>query len=135
MTLFEMKENLSTLQAAINADAEWIASKAADPATEMEKINEKKAHRDELQSRYDMLKAEHDAQEARQKAAVQTKAAMGEKEQKIASKAAFYRDAMNGQTKKAYEGLGAIPAANADLGSGDKLLPTKSLQRAPDRAL
>lgn len=124
MTLFEIKEKMATLQAAIQADAEWIAEKAADPSVSMEDITAKKAHRDELQSRFDMLKAENDDMEARQKANVQAKAALGDKEQKIASKAAFYRDAMNGQTKKSYEGLGAIPAADSDLGTGDKLLPT-----------
>ena len=49
---------------------------------------------------------------------------MSEKDQLIASKAAFYRDALNGNLKKSYEGLGAIPANTADLGYGEKLLPT-----------
>ena len=61
ITLFELKEKLVGLQAAITADAEWIAEKAANPETPMEEINKKKAHRDELQARYELLKAEHDA--------------------------------------------------------------------------
>lgn len=68
MTLFEMKEKMATLQAAIAADAAWIAEKAADASISIEDINAKKSHRDELQNRYDMLKSEHDAMEARQRA-------------------------------------------------------------------
>lgn len=127
--LFELKEKMATLQAAIAEDAAWIAEKAADPSTPMEEINAKKAHRDETQERYDIIKAQHDEMEAKQRAAVQQKAAAepaDEKSAKIKAKAAFYRAVFSGQAinQKTYEGLGAIPAANADLGSGDKLLPT-----------
>lgn len=130
MTLFEMKEKLNTLKSAILADANWLAEKAADPSTKMEEIKEKQAHRDELQARYDTLKAEHDRMEAEQKAAVAAQAVadgnMTAEQNLIAAKAAFYRAVFSGKAidTKAYEGLGAIPAANADLGSGDKLLPT-----------
>lgn len=128
MTLFEMKEKMATLQAAIAADAAWIAEKAADASVAMEDITAKKAHRDELQSRYDMLKSEHDAMEARQRAELENHdvaAPMTDKERGIKAKAAFYRAALTGSNiKKAYEGLGAIPANDADLGHGDSLLPT-----------
>lgn len=124
MTLFELKENMATLRTAIESDANWISEKAADPAISMEEINAKKQHRDELQSRFDMLKSEHDTIEARQRESVKAQSASTEKGDKVKAKAAFYRDAFKGDTKKAYEGLGAIPAANADLGNGDKLLPT-----------
>lgn len=126
MTLFELKEKMATLQAAIAADAEWISEKAADPSVSIDEINAKKAHRDETQSRLDMIKAEHDRLEAAQKAALQQKKTaepVTEKDKKIAVKAAFYRDALNGVTGKSYEGLGAIPANSADLGYGEHLLP------------
>lgn len=122
MTLFELKEKMATLQASINADAEWIAEKAADPAIEMKDIEAKKAHRDELQSRFDMLKAEHDQMEATQKAAVEQNSVP--ENGKVSAKAKFYRDALNGVRAKSYEGLGAIPANTADLGYGENLLPT-----------
>ena len=128
MTLFEIKEKMATMQAAILADANWLAEKAADPTVKMDEINEKKAHRDEMQSRYDLLKAEHDALEKKQLEDLVNQgnkaAGMTEKDAKVKVKANFYRDAISGVTGKTYEGLGAIPAANADLGSGDKLLPT-----------
>ena len=130
MTLFELKEKMATLKAAILADANWLAEKAADPNTKMEEIKEKQDHRDELQVRYDTLKAEHDRMEAEQRQNVAAKAVadgnVTAEQNLIAAKAAFYRAIFAGKDvdTKAYEGLGAIPAANADLGTGDKLLPT-----------
>ena len=130
MTLFELKEKMATLKAAILADANWLAEKAADPNTRMEEIKEKQDHRDELQVRYDTLKAEHDRMEAEQRQKVAAKAVadgnVTAEQNLIAAKAAFYRAIFAGKDvdTKAYEGLGAIPAANADLGTGDKLLPT-----------
>ena len=128
MTLFELKEKMATLKAAILADANWLAEKAADPNTEMKDIEEKQAHRDDLQKRYDTVKAEHDRMEAEQRAelAVQDGVGAGMTAEKalITAKAAFYRAALTGgDTKKAYEGLGGIPAATADLGHGENLLP------------
>lgn len=43
----------------------------------------------------------------------------------LKAKANFYRTALTGgDVRKAYEGLGALPAGTADLGNGDRLLPT-----------
>ena len=123
-TLFELKENIATLNAAINSDAEWIAEKAADPSVAMDEITAKKTHRDELIARRDMLKAQHDELETSQKSNVAKQSAMTEKDKKICAKANFYRAVLTGgDVKKTYEGLGGIPAANADLGYGSNLLP------------
>ena len=123
-TLFELKEKMAELSASIKADAEWIAEKAADPATPMDEINAKKAHRDDLQTRFNEIKGVHDEMEAMQRESVKTETKMSEKDVLLASKAAFYRDAFAGNVKKSYEGLGAIPVNTADLGYGEKLLPT-----------
>ena len=126
MTLFELREKMATLQSAINADAQFIAEKAADPSVPMEEITAKQAHLDDLQKRFDMLKAQADAEEARQREALanQQKQLNGTPaNDKIAAKAAFYRDAFAGVRGKTYEGLGGIPASNADLGNGSALLP------------
>lgn len=135
MTLFEMKEKLNTLKSAILADANWLAEKAADPSTKMEEIKEKQAHRDELQARYDTLKAEHDRMEEEQRVSVAIDAGKGagmtEKDVRIKAKANLYRALLTGNTaeiQKAYTALGAIPAMDADLGNGSKLLPT-NMQR------
>ncbi|MBR4472522.1 MAG: phage major capsid protein [Oscillospiraceae bacterium] len=127
MNLFELKEKMATLKAAILADANWLAEKAADPSTPKEDIEAKKAHRDDLQMRYDTVKAEHDRLEEEQRVAVAAKAVADgtiTPEQNLKeAKGAFYRDALTGNVKKTYEGLGAIPANSADLGYGEHLLP------------
>lgn len=127
MTLFELKEKRAALEEQIRADAEWIAKNAADPAVPIDDVNAKKAHRDEIQTRLDMITAEHDALEKAEREAVEKKAAQepqNDTQRHIKNKAAFYRAAMTGgDVKKAYEGLGAIPTASADLGYGENLLP------------
>lgn len=131
VTLFELKEKMATLNAQIAADADWIAEKAADPTVEMKEITEKQKHRDELVTRRDMLKGQHDEMEEQQRAAVALKGGSGsgmtEKDVTLKSKATFYRAVATGDreaSKKAYEGLGGIPAGSADMGSGSNLLPT-----------
>lgn len=128
MTLFELKEKMASIGEAIHADGAWIAEKSGDPTVKMEDLEAKKTHKDELQKRFELLKAEHDQMEAAQKEAVKRQADTGEaseKEKHMKAKATFYRTAMTGgDIKKAYEGLGAIPAATADLGTGEHLLPT-----------
>ena len=51
-----------------------------------------------------------------------------EKTKLLKAKGEFYKAVLTGESPrevfKAYEMLGAIPAADADLGYGDKLLPT-----------
>lgn len=128
-TLFELKEKMHNLDVEIGSIAEYIADKAGDPNTPMAEINEKKAKRDELVQRRDMLKAEHDAMEEAQRNEVAMKNGKGngltEKDVAIKAKAALYRTALTGgDVKKAYEGLGGIPVNTADLGYGENLLPT-----------
>lgn len=127
-TLFEMKEKLHQLQGEMDAVREYIAEKAADSTVKVEELKEKEQKLKDFEYRYNTLKAEHDAEEERQRAEVAMKAGSGgglsEKDVIIKSKAAFYRAAiLGGDVRKAYEGLGALPAANADLGHGDNLLP------------
>ena len=131
VTLFDLKEKMATLNAQVAADAEWIAEKAADPTTSMEDINAKKTHREDLTSRYNLLKAQHDEMEEQQRQALTTqqKSVSGntEKDVLVKTKAAFYRGVAFGDkegVKKTYTGLGAIPAGSADFGSGSNLLPS-----------
>lgn len=131
MTLFELKEKMATMKAAIKADADWISEKAGDPTTPMDEINAKKQHRDEMQVRYDMLKAEHDAMEEAQRTSIAMQAGKGagmdEKQVRTKAKADYFRALATGDeasVRKAYSLLGAIPAADSDLGNGSKLLPT-----------
>ena len=131
MTLFEMKEKIFALENERKGIADYINEKAADPNTPIEEIEAKQKKMDELTKRIDILQKSHDVEEKRQKAALAMQSGGGagtgmtEKDAKIKAKADFYRDAIMGTISgKSYEGLGAIPAATADLGNGDKLLPT-----------
>jgi len=130
MTLFEMKEKIFSLENERKGIADYINEKAADPNTPIEDIEAKQKKMDELTKRIEILQKSHDVEDKRQKAAVAMQngggagTGMTEKEAKIKAKADFYRDAISGVVGKTYEGLGAIPAADADLGKGDKLLPT-----------
>lgn len=131
MTLFEMKEKIFSLENERKTIADYINEKAADPNTKIEEIEEKQKKMDELTKRIDILQKSHDVEEKRQRAVLAMQngggagTGMTEKEAKIKVKADFYRDAITGNMAgKSYEGLGAIPANTADLGNGDKLLPT-----------
>lgn len=129
MTLFEMKEKLHELHTERKSLADWIAEKAADPTAKMEEIDAKQAKVDELSRRIELLQKAHDDEETRQHDAVAAQnigmnAGKTEKDAQIKVKAKFYRAALlGGDVKKAYEGLGAIPTATADLGTGENLLP------------
>jgi HK97 family phage major capsid protein len=129
MTLFELKEKLATMNAAIKADADWIAEKAADPTISMEDITAKTKHRDELVTRRDLLQKEHDETESTQRKALENHPNTGnpDKDNLVKAKAAFYRSVAFGDkegAKKTYSALGAIPAGSADFGSGSNLLPS-----------
>lgn len=129
MTLFEMKEKLFALKNERKSIADWIAEKAADPNIPMDDIKAKNTKMEELTSRIDILQKAHDDEEESQRKALAMQngggANMTEKDVRIKAKADFYRAALSGgDVKKAYEGLGALPASNADLGYGENLLPT-----------
>lgn len=130
MTLYAMKEKMSEVSQQLNAEADWIAEHAGDPGTNMEDLEKRIQKRDELKKRFDALKETHDAEEARSKEQVQKKAHI-EADPKLTLKQAkgeFYKSALLGgdftKVVKTYEGLGALPSGNADLGYGDRFLPT-----------
>ncbi|MDO5764173.1 MAG: phage major capsid protein [Elusimicrobiales bacterium] len=130
MTLFEMKEKLYTIQQERKSVADWLAEKATDPSIAMDAINEKQKRLEELNQRIGIMEKAVADEEAAQKAKLAAQmgggpgTGMSEKDAMTHKKAAFYRAVLTGgDVKKAYEGLGAIPAGNADLGSGDHLLP------------
>ena len=131
-TIFELNEKLAQLGAQISADAEWIAENAANPATKMEDIEKKTAHRDDTQVRFDLLKAERDKMEDEARAQIKLQEAIkeqnsgtGDKNKRAEQRGEFYKAVLTGDgLKKAYEMLGGIPANSADLGYGDRLIPT-----------
>ena len=131
MNLLEMKRAMKMYEDQRKALADAVANMSADPTASMDDIRAKKAELAEMEERITNLKARHDDLEAREMAdlAAQKGAedVISGKDAGIKAKAAFYRAVLTGQAvdRKTYEGLGAIPAADADLGTGDKLLPTQ----------
>lgn len=125
--LFEMKSTLAGLVSDRKGVSDWIDEKAGDPTVKMEDLEAKQAQVEDYTKRIKMLqdsiKREEDAQRAHV-AAQEVAKSGGADQELVRAKAAFYRAAANGgDLSKAYEGLGAIPAADADLGNGSKLLP------------
>lgn len=128
MNLFEMKSAISGLENDRKSLSDWIDEKAADPTTKMEELEEKQAKIEEITKRLDILKASAAREEEIQRARVAAKEVAkkgGVDQEYIKNKAAFYRAAIRGgDLSKAYEGLGGLPANDADLGNGSNLLPT-----------
>lgn len=130
MTLFELKEKLYGIQQERKSVADWLAEKATDPGVAMEDINQKQKRLEELNQRIGIMEKAVAEEEENQRMKVAAQmgggpgTGMSEKDAMIHKKAAFYRAVLTGgDAKKAYEGLGGIPAASADLGNGDRLLP------------
>ena len=125
-TIFDMRNDKNQLELDRKSLLDWIDANASDPAVKMEDIEAKQAQADELTKRINILagsiKREEDIQKSR---LAVSGGSLSEKETRIKAKADFYRAAMmGGDIAKAYEGLGAIPTSDADLGTGEKLLPT-----------
>lgn len=130
MTLFEMKEKLFALQNERKGIADWLAEKAADPNIPMDDIKDKQKKMADLSERITIMQKAHDEEEDAQRKRMAMHqgggagTGMTEDEVRIKAKADFFRAALTGgNVSKAYEGLGGIPAASADLGNGDHLLP------------
>ena len=126
-TIFELESRKANLAEELANIKEFILAKSDDPNFPMEELEKKQKQADEFQKRIAMLENSiKEAKDIRKKAlAMQTGDTLGEKEMRAKAKADFYRAAFGmGDMSKAYEGLGAIPTGDADLGSGDKLLPT-----------
>lgn len=129
MTMFEMRDNLNKLEIDRKSLLDWIDSKAADPSVKMEEIEAKQAQAEELTKRINLLAASIQREEEKQRVAVAVNkgAAMTDKDVRIKAKAEAFRALAGGDksaVEKAYSALGAIPALDADLGNGSKLLPT-----------
>ena len=128
MTIFAMQEKRATLVSELETVKEFILEKSADATFPMEELTEKKDRAEMLKQRIGILDDSIKEAEDAQRLSVATKNggdSMTAEEAELKTKANFYRTALGGgDTSKAYEGLGAIPANTADLGTGDKLLPT-----------
>ena len=126
-TVFELEQKKATIAQELATVKEYIVDKSADPNTPIEELDKQKAKAEEFQKRMGFVEsALNEARENQKKAlAMQSGSNLDEKAMRLKAKADFYRAAiLGGDISKAYEGLGGIPATTADLGNGDKLLPT-----------
>jgi HK97 family phage major capsid protein len=124
-TLYELKQNLATIGQQLQKVENQLAEKAIDPNATMEEIQALQKSRDDLKMRFDVIKQQHDALEAEQKAKFEAnndlKSISDPKERTIKAKAELIRATMQGKPVPA-----DIRAALGDRNStgGEKFLPT-----------
>lgn len=68
MTLFELKQNMATLAEQLGKTEKSMTQKAIDPKVSTEELNQLQTTKADLKQRFDLLKEQHDALEAEQKA-------------------------------------------------------------------
>ncbi|MED0649761.1 phage major capsid protein [Aeribacillus pallidus] len=98
-TLYELKQNLATVGQQLKKVEEELAAKAIDPNATMEDIQALQKSRDDLKMRFDVIKEQHDALEAEQKAKFEAKNGINSvddpKEKVIKAKAELIRATIN----------------------------------------
>jgi HK97 family phage major capsid protein len=123
-TLYELKQNLATIGQQLQKVENQLAEKAIDPNATMEEIQALQKSRDDLKMRFDVIKQQHDALEAEQKAKFEAnndlKSISDPKERIIKAKAELIRATMQGKPVSA-----DVRAALGDRNStgGEKFLP------------
>ncbi len=132
-TLYGLKEKLAMIGAELKAANDELTDMAANPSVAMEKIKEQKARVESLETRFNLIKADHDRKESEDKARMKAGGiakATDDKSRLIAAKAAFYRAALLKQPipQEAVSLLGAqagtmisLPAGGGT--GGENLLP------------
>lgn len=125
-TLFELKQNLATIGQQLQKVEGELAQKAVDPNATMEEIKALQQSKSDLKMRFDVIKEQHDALEAEQKAKFQQnkgiQAIEDPKQKVIEAKAELIRATMTGKplSEDVRQALGdnTNPATG-----GEKLLP------------
>lgn len=132
-TLFALKEKLANVGEELAKVSAELVDKAANAAIPIEEVKELQGKKDSLQTRFDLIKEQHDKLEAEQKAKLRQDkitAAPTDEARLIAAKAEFIRAKILGRemSPEAKEILAtatplrALPAA--DPNTGQYLLPT-----------
>lgn len=126
-TLFEMKQNLSTIGQQVAKIDTDLTAKAVDPQATREDIKALQDQKLDMQARFDVLKAQHDAMEKEQAARFAEKPkALGEtfdpKERQVKAKAELIKAALRNQQvdPEVYATLGD---RNTPASGGENLLP------------
>lgn len=122
-TIFELKQDLTTVGNQIQKTKDEISQKAADPSVDVEELNQLNKTAADLQQRFDIIKGQHDQLEAEQKASL-TKGtfttAEDPKQKLIDAKAELIRAAMN--QKPLRDEVVQVLGDNST-SKGDKFLP------------
>lgn len=127
-TLYELKQNLITIGQQLQKVESDLAEKAVDPKATIEEIQSLQKSRDDMKMRFDVIKQQHDALEAEQKAKLEAqmaaqkdlKAIDDPKERLIKAKAALIRATMRGKPIPT-DVLAALGDNNST--GGEKFLP------------
>lgn len=123
-TLYELKQNLATIGQQLQKVENQLAEKAVDPNATMEEIQALQKSRDDLKMRFNVIKQQHDALEAEQKAKFEANNNLesidNPKERIIKAKAELIRATMQGKPVPV-----DVRAALGDRNStgGEKFLP------------
>lgn len=125
-TLYEMKQNLSTVGQQLEKVEKQLGEKAIDPNASTEDIRTIQKTRDDLKQRFDIIKEQHDEMQAEQQAKFKQDESfnvLSEDEKKQKAKAEFIRASLlNRPVKDEVKQIIAIPAGNET--GGDNFLPT-----------
>lgn len=123
-TLFELKQAMATIGQQLQKTEGELATKAIDPSASLEDIQAMQKTKEDLQARFNVIKEQHDAMEAEQKAAFQNKQGLNgiedPKQKVVAAKAELIRATMKNKVIST-EIRAALGDGNAT--GGEKFLP------------
>ncbi|MEH6431886.1 phage major capsid protein [Bacillus sp. H7(2023)] len=124
-TLFELKQNLSTIGQQLQKVESELSQKAIDPSATMESLQTLQQSKKDLQMRFNVIKEQHDTMEAEQKAQFQTQTGLQSiedpKQKVVAAKAELIRATIRNRpmTEEAKMALG-----DRNNSGGEKFLPS-----------
>lgn len=124
-TLFELKQNLSTIGQQLQKVENELAEKAIDPSATMENLQVLQQSKKDLQMRFNVIKEQHDTMEAEQKAQFQNQTGLqgieDPKQKIIAAKAELVRATIR-QRSLSEDARMALGDKNST--GGEKILPS-----------
>lgn len=131
-TLFALKEKLATVGAELEKVSAELMDKAANAAVPIEEVQELKDKKANLDTRFNLIKEQHDKVEAEQRAQLQKSkitTAPTDEAKLIAAKAEFIRAKVLGrdmspEAKEVLANTAPLRALPADGNTGQHLLPT-----------
>ncbi|MCM3736442.1 phage major capsid protein [Bacillus cytotoxicus] len=124
-TLFELKQNLATIGQQLQKTEGELSQKAIDTTATMEDIQALQKSKQDLQMRFNVIKEQHDAMEAEQKAKFQSQQGIqgieDPKQKVVAAKSELIRSTIRGGSLS-NEARAALGDRNST--GGDKILPS-----------